>query len=584
MSAVFREARDAELGRLEARAEAERRSSLENPQTPLSFPAEWLLDIWQGGRTDSGIRVSEMTALQVSTVFACVQLIANAVAGLDLNVYERYVTEKNERAGKRLAFDHNLFDLLQNEPNDEMTSFTFRKTLQCHALLWGNLYAEIERDGGGRVIALWPRNPARCKPYRTASGLLVYKTSEGMDQLTTPGEDDKNEGPQRTIFAENMIHVPGLAIDARLGQSVSWLSRQVLGLALATEKFGGKLFANGARPGGILVHPGKLSDKARATLKQSWQEAQGGENAHRVAVLEEGLKYEKLAATPEEAQFLGTREYQRVEICGIFGVPPHMIGDSSKSNRANTEQLGLEFGTYALNPHLKAWTQELTRKLFPKVGRAAGRFFPMFDTRPLVLPDAAARKDFYGTGKQWGYLCTNDILEMEHLNPTEQPGADLYWMPVNMQVMSDDPPPQPGQDPSSGDPKDNKLGQRLVRAYSRLFLDAFRRINARRHADSEAYRRAFMPAVLTLAEAIEQLASGEFGLEPSAELEESRFLAELVDGLRIRVQNSPNSRGAEEQVAEEQVARELPRIVKAISIEVFRSLATRRAKAQTEDA
>jgi HK97 family phage portal protein len=299
------------------------------------------------------------------------------------------------------------------------------------------LYAEIERNGAGQAIALWPRNPAKTRPHRVLrTGMLVYKTNEGIDAVSSPN-DTSTDGEERTIFAENMLHVPGLAIDARLGQSVAYLSRQVIGLALATEKFGSKLFANGARPGGILTHPGKLGTAARENLKQSWQQAQGGENAHKVAILEEGMKFEKVAQTSEEAQFLQTREHQKLEICSIFSVPPHMIGDAGKAGgKNNLEQIGGEFVTFSLNPWLKSLTQEMERKLFPKTGTDAKRFFPHFDTRPLIMPDASARKDFYGTGKQWGFLSTDDILEMEGLNPTGQEGADLYWMPVNVGVMS----------------------------------------------------------------------------------------------------------------------------------------------------
>ena len=574
---------------------AEMRSSLENPQTPLSFPAEWLLDIWQGGATDSGIRVSEMTVLQASTGFACVQILANTLAALDFNVYERYLSN-NKRVGKRLAFDHDLFDLLENEPNIEMTAFQFRKTLMVHGCVWGNAYAEIERNGAGQAIALWPRNPARCKPYRTNSGLLVFKTSEGLDDVTIPGIESNTEGPQRTIFAENMLHVPGLSIDARLGLSTAWLLRQVFGLALAAEKFGGKLFANGARPGGLLIHPGKLSDKARATLKQSWNEAQGGENAHRLAVLEEAIKYEKIASTAEEAQFLQTREYQRVEICSIFGVPPHMIGDSGKSNRANTEQLGAEFLTYGLNPHIKAWQQEVNRKLFPKVGRSSGKFFPKFDTRPLVMPDAASRKDFYSAGKQWGFLCTDDILEQEHLEPTDQPGSDKYWQPVNMGIMSEEGPTVPARtpdpdaaipaaggaedDPNAPAPKKKpaadpakKVGRSLARIYSPTINDAFRRIATRSKPGPDAFRHVFLPVLVSISEAVDELSGGDGAAAAP------KFLEDLVEGIRVRSVSKENQ-GVEISII---VEREIPRIIRAITIEVFRSLATIRAKEQTED-
>jgi hypothetical protein len=206
---------------------AQLRTSLENPSTPLSYPAEWLLDIFNGGRTDTGIRVSEKTALQVTTIFACVQLISGAVGSPDLNVYERIFAE-NKRAGKRIAYEHSLFDLLENEPNDEMSSFTFRTTLQAHALLWGNLYAEIQRDNGNRILAIWPRNPSRTRPFRLMTdmviqgerlpkGSLVYKTTEGAREVAVNPESPNDGGSERVILKEDMIHIPGLALDGRLG-------------------------------------------------------------------------------------------------------------------------------------------------------------------------------------------------------------------------------------------------------------------------------------------------------------------------------------------------------------------------------
>jgi HK97 family phage portal protein len=563
------------------RADGELRSSLENPSTPLSYPAEWLLDMWNGGATDAGIRVSELTALQVTTCFACVNLISNSIGGMDCNVYELMLDAK-KHAGKRVAFEHALYDLLHDEPNPEMTAFTFFKTLQVHALLWGNCYAEIQRDKGNRVVALWPRNPAKSRPYRLKSGLLVYRSSEGMEELTPETGAEKNEGPERTILAEDMIHIPGLSLDGRVGSSVIWLTRQAFGVALASEKFGSKLFANGARPGGILSHPGTLKPLARETLKNSWQAAQGGENVFKTAVLEEGIKWTDNSIKPNEGQFLETRQFQKTEICSIFAVPPHMVGDTEKSNRANTEQLGIEFVTFSLSPWLKSWQAEMKRKLFSSVGRSAGKFFPKFDTRPLTMADAASRKDFYMTGKQWGFLSTNNILELEHMNPSEQPGADLLWIPINMTIMSDAPTPEPGVDPaaSAAEPEPDKLGKRYVRAYWRLFRDAFGRLSNRETIDSRSVNAAFMPLFLSVGEQLETLAGDQFGVDLAENsISDSRFLRDYCDAI---VQRASSWKGMASSAQDETALRELSRAVRAISIEVYRSLATAKAKAQTE--
>jgi len=421
------------------------RSSLENPQTPLSYPAEWLLDLFNGGRTNSGIRISEMTALQVSTVLACVNIISNGISSLPLHVFERMFI--NDRPGKKLAYNHTLYDFLHSEPNAEMSSPTWRKTMSVHDLLWGNAYSEIQRSkSDNSITAIWPRNPARTRPVRLTKpakiegdllpiGTLVYETNETMGDSPVHFTDslDESSPMRRIVLAEDMLHVPGLSLDGRLGQGIVYLAREVMGLALATEKYGGKFFGNGARPAGILTLPGTMDDVALENARRSWTEAYGGENAHRTAILEPGMKYEKVGASPNEAQFLETRKYQRNDIAAIFNVPPHMIGDLEKSARSNIEQSAIEFVLFTLTPWLTLYEAEFERKLFPKQGRSANKFFPMFDTRRLLYPDSESRSKFYAAGKQWGFLNTNDIREMENLNPVTDGSGEVFWMPFNMQ-------------------------------------------------------------------------------------------------------------------------------------------------------
>jgi len=428
----------------------ERRTSIENPQTPLSYPAEWLLDIFNGGRTDSGIRVSEMTALQVGTVYACVNTIANGVSTLPLHVYEHLV--KDKRQGKRIAYEHILWELLHNEPNPEMTTHTWLKVLMVHCLLWGNGYCEIQRDKiTNQIVGLWPRNPARTRPIRNTRpisiegdtlppGTLMYETTESLINNSEPSTTDNNEmndlhvGTRRIVLAEDMLHIPGLSLDGRLGQSTVYLSRQIMGLALATEKYGAKFFGNGARPAGILTIPNKLEDIAVETLRRSWAEAHGGENQFKVAILEAGVKFEKIASTPDEGQMNATRQYQRSEICAVFGVPLHMVAAADKGGgKSNVEQQSIEFVLYCLNPWLTALQQEFGRKLFPKMGRSANRYFALFDKRKLLYPDADSRGKFYSYGRQWGFLNANDIREMEDMNPIVDGSGDIFWAPVNMQ-------------------------------------------------------------------------------------------------------------------------------------------------------
>ena len=431
-------------------AMVEARSSLNNPQTPLSFPAEWLLDLWNGGRTDSGVRVSELTAFQCVTFLSGVDLISGTIASLPCHIYERSLNAHG-RAIDRIAFEHDYYEFVNLEPNDEMSQQTFTKALLCHCLAWGNGYAEIQRDGGNAPLGLWPRNPYKTKPFRVMqttrlapvawrpfpvilpAGTLCYKTTDHVDDLQA--NDEEINGYERIIAKEDMLHVPGLSLDGRIGQSAVYLARNVLGLALAAEKFGGKYFANFAKPGGILELPVMSNPADREKTRNSWMEAQGGENAHRVAVVPPGTKFTAISNNPEQSQSIETQQFVRQQIASLLHVPPHMLGDVDKG-RANTEQMAQELIQYTFTPWLNALKQEYKRKLFPMVGGRRTQFYIGFDMSALIRPDAASREKYNASGRQWGYLNANDVRANEGLNPINEDWAEQYWMPVNMTLST----------------------------------------------------------------------------------------------------------------------------------------------------
>ncbi len=537
------------------------RSSLENPSTPLSYPAEWLLDIFNGGRTDSGIRVSELTALQVSTIYAAVDLISGGLASLDLNVYEQL-----QPRGKRVAVEQDLHWLLHDEPNPEMTAFTFVKTMQCHALLWTNCYAEIERDQANRPLAIWPRNPNATRPVRLTAptvidgdrfeaGTMVYATTDGVK----PGSPSK----ERYIASGEMIHIPGLSLDGRIGKPVIELTRQVVGLALAAEKFGGKFFANGIRPTGVFELPNDMSPQAVENFRRSIQEAYGGENMLRPLIAESGIKWTQSDIKPNDAQFLETRKHQREEIGAIFHVPLRMLGDSGKVNRASSEQEAIEFVQYTLRPWIRAWQPELKRKLFLQVGRSANRYFPGFYYQDLLTPDAESRGKLISLLKQWGIGNSDDIREyFMDWNPIGGKAGSTYWMPVNMMDAAGEvaPPQQQLPVPTKGAGTDQEA-QRYVRTYSRLFEDAFSRVLARDKHDLRNFQRAFIPVLTVIAEAMSQTNSLDFrmdGTYPTPQVES--FLLEYVVQMYARSNDWKND--GETAIAE------LVRAVKAIQAAV----------------
>lgn len=453
------------------------RSSLESTQTPLSYPAEWLLDIFNGGRTDSGIRVSEMTAFQVTTFLTCVDLISGKISSLPFHVQERTFSP-NGRAIHRISYDHDYYDLIHLEPNEEMSGQTFLRAFMIHCLAWTNAYAEIQRDGGNNAIALWPRNPAKTHPRRLTTdvrleaqswrpfpialpaGTLVFGTTDGQDDQDQ-SEVGAKRSPERIVPAEDMLHVPGLTFDGRLGQSVVWLARQTLGLALATEKFGAKYFSNFARPGGLLKLPMNLRPEDKEQAKRSWMEAQGGENSNRIAVMPPGFEWTPMSNNPQEAQSIETRAYTRTDIAAMFHLPGRMVGDSSKSSRASTEQENQEVLDYALSPWMNAIGLEWKRKLFRSkgVGRTPkNRFFVGFDDSSMRRGDAASREKFNASGKQWGYLNTNDVRALEGLNPIDEPFAEEYWIPVNMTLATTPIDPNHQDGAGNGEVRPEKKG------------------------------------------------------------------------------------------------------------------------------
>ena len=377
------------------------------------------------GRTTSGKPVNERTAMQMTAVYSCVRILSEAVAGLPIHLY-RYT----EGGGKEKALTHPLYRLLHDEPNPEMTSFNFRETLMGHLLLYGNAYAQIIRNARGEVVGLYPLMPNKMTVDRDSAGRLYY--------LYTRGSDDSpvdTETGQVYLPPEQVLHIPGLGYDGIVGYSPLAMAKNAVGLAIATEEYGAKFFANGAAPGGVLEHPGTIKDPQR--VKDSWNAAyQGSGNAHRIAVLEEGMKYQPIGISPEQAQFLETRKFQINEIARIYRVPPHMVGDLEKSSFSNIEQQSLEFVKYTLDPWICRWEQSLKRRLFTEEEKQ--EYFVKFNVDGLLRGDYQSRMNGYAVARQNGWMSTNDIRELENLDriPAEE-GGDLYLVNGSMTKLAD---------------------------------------------------------------------------------------------------------------------------------------------------
>lgn len=394
--------------------------SRDKPQNRLGSSFSFLF-----GGTTAGKMVNERTAMQTTAVYACVRILAEAIAGLPLHVY-RY---RSDGGKERIPF-HPLYHLLHDEPNPEMTSFVFRETLMSHLLLWGNAYAQVVRNGRGQAIALYPLLPSKMDVSRASNGELVYKYYRDVNESGI-----NPQGGYVTLRKDEVLHIPGLGFDGLIGYSPIAMAKNAIGMSLATEEYGATFFANGANPGGVLEHPGVIKDIQR--VKDSWNSAyQGSGNAHKVAVLEEGMKFQAIGIPPEQAQFLETRKFQINEIARIFRVPPHMIGDLEKSSFSNIEQQSLEFVKYTLDPWVVRWEQALQQSLLLPSEKSS--LFIKFNVDGLLRGDYQSRMTGYATGIQNGYYSVNDVRSLEDLNMlSDEDGGNLHFVNGNMVKLAD---------------------------------------------------------------------------------------------------------------------------------------------------
>lgn len=426
----------------------ERRASLENPRTNLSS-VNWPGD---GLRTAAGANINEHTALTIAAVSAAIRIASEAVASLPIMVYERLARGRDRATGSA------MWKLLHDRPNREMSPFSFKETLQAHIESWGNAYAEIERNNAGTVIGLWPLMPDRTFPERV-NGQKRYKTRlPNGQQVVLPGD--------------RVLHIPGPG-DGFVGRPPITMWRESLGLTKAAEEYGARWFGNGARPGGVLTHPGIISPKARTNMKESWQEMHGGlENSHRVAILEEGVKFDTIGLPPEDSQFLETRRFQVQEVARWFRIPLHMLADSSMAPAANVEATSLDFLTYSLTPRLVRWEQALNWDIVPQ-----GQLFAEFEVKALLRGDNRSRAEYLRTMFNIGAMSANEIRETDNLgNPVD--GGDEYMVPLNMVPLSQvgqEPEPATKTDPVEPEPDPTRMRARLTRQFRPLLEDAVSR-------------------------------------------------------------------------------------------------------------
>lgn len=363
------------------------------------------------GNSGSGKNVTADTAIQLSTVYACIRVIAETIASLPLGVFQ-VVNDGSEKAD-----DHPLYRLLHDEPNSEMTSFVYREVMMAHLLLHGNSYSQIIRNGRNQVVSLYPLLPENMTVDRNEKGVLTYT------YITS-------EGKQVDLRPTDVLHIPGLGYDGIMGYSPIALEKNAIGLGIAAEEYGSKFFSNGARPSGILTHPNTVKDPKK--LRDSWNAAYGGSsNANRVAILEEGMHFESMSVPNNEAQFLETRKFQVDEICRIFRVPPHLVGNLEHATFSNIEHQSIDFAVHTIRPWLVRIEQAMNRALFYE--KEKGKFYAQFNMDGLMRGDYKSRMEGYAIARQNGFMSANDIRRLENMNPIPvEEGGDAYLVNGNM--------------------------------------------------------------------------------------------------------------------------------------------------------
>jgi HK97 family phage portal protein len=371
------------------------------------------LNVYFGVPTSTaGIAVTEDTALTYSPVFQAIRIISETVASLPLHVYRRTPT------GRLRVDEMGVSDLLRFQPNDECTAMQFRESILAHALSWGNGYAEIERDSFGRPLRLWLLQPNTVVVERDEFGQLQYS-------YRLPGQRAVN------LHSMDVLHIAGPGFDGITGYSVVKMARESIGLGMACEQFGAGLFGSGARPSGMLEHPGRLSDDARGRLRGDWERLHAGiDNAHRVAILEEGMKWTATSIPPDDAQFLQTRKFQIEEVARWFNIPPSKLRDTGGVSYSSLEQENIAFLSETLRPWLIRLEQEFRRKLLlPE----SSELYCEHSVEGLLRTDLSARYAAYAVGRNWGWLSVNEIRSLENLEPVA--GGDVYLQPLNMQPL-----------------------------------------------------------------------------------------------------------------------------------------------------
>jgi len=413
----------------------ERRASLENPSTSLSDPDLWLHHAFGAQTSSANITVTEGNATQITAFWSAINTIADTLGELPVKL----VRERRDGSFVTVR-KHPTLSMLRLAPNPIMNSLVFKSTMQSHVLTWGNGYAWIKRDRTGTPTELWPLLPALTTP-KVEGGRLYFDTTLDIGQTR--------------LSADDVLHVPALSRNGVEGMSIIKEQRESLAQNIAVNKFGSKFFANGAKPGGLVSYPGKVRDTEK--IKQAIERAAGGENQHGVLVLSDDAKYTPFGIPPDDAQFLGTKEFGVDEIARMFRLPSHFLNKMGQATFNNLESMGTHFAQYTMMPWIIRWEQEQTRKLLTADEIAKGMRYRI-NVAALIRGDIKTRSEVYAKAIQFGWMTRNEVRSLEDMNALE--GLDDPLMPGNLLIVGEEPPepptPEPTPEPMPGDEDENE--------------------------------------------------------------------------------------------------------------------------------
>lgn len=542
-------------------APKQKRDSLEMQGVGLSnLAAIWSFLDGGSNTNESGEFINDATALSIATVFSCCRVLGDSVASLPCKIY------KQTSNGKLEDIDAPLSHLVQIEPNPETSAFSFFETLVTHLMLRGNGYAEVQRTVSGDVVGLWNLDPRKTEPVRLGvNGVLAYKTSDGMA-----------DGQTRIVAAKDILHVVLFSWDGIVGVSPIAMLRQTLGLALGQQKFSARILKNNAVPAIALQSDATIKPEDKIKMRQDWESLQTGPSQGRVAVLDAGLKVERLGLSAEDSELLASRSFSRAEIAAAFRVPASMVGDLTRLSNSNHEQQALSFVQDSLTPILKRIEIEFRRKLLPPAPNGKpNTSFILFDLRERLRGDFASTMTGYATGKQWGFYSTNDVRKELGENPIG-PEGDVYWYPTNMansaqllnQANTEPITQQPIAKTTAEHSSERSLPAVVPSPFTRLYRDAVGRLAARpaHTRDLSTVSKIFEPLIASIAEIGAESAKRSTDA-PEWQYEPAKAISEYLQKLTER------SATWKPEELDAIAAQELQKVTRAMTIAAHRSIA-----------